>query len=96
MIFPKQKAAIEPQTIRDFHRLEQLPLCCDLLSDKEIKTKLDKLPIEKEALDQILFTADFLVGSENQLILAQILKGSKAKAIKETIQQSVPGYGSFS
>jgi hypothetical protein len=60
------------------------------------RVRLEKPPFDKRLLDQMLFTADFLVGSENKTYLAQILKGSKAKPITAKNGNAVPGYGSMS
>ncbi|MFC1849671.1 UPF0158 family protein [candidate division CSSED10-310 bacterium] len=59
------------------------------------RVKLEKPPFDQELMDQILFTADFLVGNESKAFLGQILKGSKAKNVKSKNGEQIPGYGSL-
>lgn len=57
------------------------------------RVALEKPPIDADLLDTVLLAADHLVGKEPLTYLAQILKGSKAKAIKEKNGEAIPGYG---
>ncbi|MBN2381860.1 hypothetical protein JXQ70_03170 [bacterium] len=60
------------------------------------RVRLEKPPFEQKILDQILTTADALIGNGDKTFLVQVLKGSKAKAIKEKNGMSLPGYGALS
>ncbi|MFV2015330.1 MAG: hypothetical protein ACC656_07880, partial [Candidatus Heimdallarchaeota archaeon] len=44
-----QETVIESNTIRNFHGLSELPLCCDLPSDSVISKKISQFPTELQA-----------------------------------------------
>lgn len=60
------------------------------------RVTLDTPPFGQDIMDTILFTADFLIGNESKTFLGLVLKGSKAKAVKDKGGDALPGYGELS